>query len=404
MKKRLQTMDVKDKRIILRVDYNVPMKNGVILDDSKIRVSLKTIQYLLEQNCRIVLLSHLGKIKSEVDKQVNSLEPIALRLKELLGREVYFSKENFGPNVMMRVSKMQPQDILMLENTRFLDFPNRLESNCNPQIAEFWASLGDVFVNDAFGSTHRKHASTYGISTFLPSCIGFLVQKEIEMLDKYIRNPKHPFTVIMGGAKMDDKILLMESLLPQCDFILCGGGIANTCLQALYFNIGESIATRNPAVLEDVKKMLLSHKEKFMLPLDAIVGSTYDRNYVKYKLINKIEDNELIYDIGVKTLEKYKTAIIKSQTVFINGTVGMYENMKFANGTKELLSILKNSSATIVAGGGDAEASIRKFGFENDITYISSGGGATLEYLASGKLLALEAIEEEGSVIETLDM
>lgn len=397
-------MDVEKKRILLRVDYNVPVQNGVILDDSKIKGSLETMNYLLEKKCKIIILSHFGKIKKETDKEKNSLEIVVNRLKELLKKEVYFSKENFGTNVLERVSKLKEQEILVLENTRFLDVPKKLESTCDPQLSEFWASLGDIFVNDAFASSHRRHASTYGISLYLPSCIGFLMQKEITMLEENIINPTKPFTLIMGGAKIEDKISLIESLLPKCNYILCGGGIANTCLEALGFKTGESITTNEPSIIEKVKKLLLENKEKFMLPLDAIVGSTYDKNYVKYKKINQIEDNEMILDIGIKTLEKYKTAIEKSKTIFLNGTVGFYENIKFANGTKELLNILKNTNASIIVGGGDAASSVRMFGFENDVTYISSGGGATLDYIAKGYLVALEKIEEDGEYIETLDL
>ena len=403
MKKCLQNMDVKNKKVILRVDYNVPVLNGKILDDSKIKETLETIYYLLSENCKIIILSHFGKIRNEYDKKKYSLEIVANRLKELIDQEVYFSKVNFGQEVVERVKMLKPKDILMLENTRFMDLPNKLESKCDMQLSLFWASLGDVFVNDAFATAHRRHASTYGISTYIPSCIGFLMQKEITMLDKLVVNAQHPFTVIMGGAKIDDKIELILSLLPKCEYLLCGGGIANTCLKALGFNVGESIVSRNPLVIQKVKEFLLKYKDKIMLPLDAIVGSTYDKNYVKYKLITDILDNDVIYDIGAKSLEKYKTAIDKSNTIFINGTVGMYEDMRFANGSKELLRLITSTKAITVSGGGDSASSVRNFGFENKFTYISSGGGATLQYLADGHLVALDPIKEEIE-IETLDM
>lgn len=403
MKKCLQNMDIKDKKVLLRVDYNVPISNGIILDDTKITLTIDTIRYLLEHNCRIIILSHLGKVRNESDKIKYSLEPVANYLKRLLEQEIYFSKENFGPDLPIRVSEMKPRDILVLENTRFLDVPNKLESNCDSQVSEFWSSLGDVFVNDAFGTAHRRHASTYGISKYLPSCIGFLMQKEIEMLNQYVLSPTHPFTLIMGGAKMDDKMKLLESLVLKCDFILLGGGLANTCLDALGFNIGESISTYDEKVLSKVKEFLLLYKDKIILPLDVIVGSTYDNSYVKYKLIHKIDSNDMIFDIGIKTLEKYKSVIDQSKTVFLNGTVGRYEDIKFANGTKELLRILKESSASVIVGGGDASSSVYHLGYGNDFTYISSGGGATLEYISSGNLVALDLILEE-EVIETLDL
>lgn len=405
MKACLQNQIVKNKRVILRVDYNVPIKNGIILDDSKIKETLETIFYLISENCKIIIMSHLGKVKNEEDKKKNTLEPIAIRLKQLLGKEVYFSKINYGNELLDRVDMMQPGDILMIENTRFMDFPNKLESNCDLHLAKFWASLGDIYVNDAFGCAHRKHASTYGISKYLPSCIGFLMQKEINMLDRLVVHPIHPFTVIMGGAKIDDKIALMEALLPKCEHLLCGGGIANTCLEALGFPIGESIASDDPEILARVKSMLFNSKDKIMLPLDAIVGSTYDEHYIKYKLLNEINANDVIYDVGVKTLQKYQSVISTSQTIFINGTVGEYELPQYANGTKELLKMITKSKAITVAGGGDASSSVYTLGYGSKFTYISSGGGATLDYLATGKLVALEAIpEEDDDTIETLNI
>ncbi len=401
MKQRLQNMNVDNKTVLVRVDYNVPVQGKVILDDTKIRGSLKTIEYLIDKNCKVVLFSHLGKVKSKEDFMKNSLAPIATYLSTLLGQEVYFSKENFGAEVVDRVRKLNPKDVLLLENTRFLDVPKKLESKCDPQISEFWASLGDLFINDAFGSSHRKHASTYGISEYIPSGIGFLMQQEIEMLTEYVLKAKKPFTLIMGGAKLDDKIDLITSLIPKCDYLLCGGGIANTFLKTLGFSIGESLASTSIEIREKARDILLHNKEKMKLPLDAIVGNTYDINYTKYKLIDKIEPNEMILDISAKTIEEFKPIIEKSKTIFLNGTVGLYENPKYANGTKELLNLLKKSNANVIVGGGDAASSVRNLGYESDVTYISTGGGATLEFLATGELPAIENIPEE---IETLDI
>lgn len=402
MKKCLQNMNVFGKKVVVRVDYNVPFQNNIILDDSKIRASLETICYLLENQCKVILLSHLGKVKSEEDKEKNSLSFVAERLSLLLHQEVYFSKENFGTSLLERVNALKEKEVLLLENTRFLDVPNKLESNCDSQLSLFWASLGDIFCNDAFASSHRRHASIYGISLYLPSCIGFLVQKELEMLDQYILH-NQDITLIMGGAKMDDKIPLLQALIPKCKYILCGGGIANTCLKALGFSVGDSVCSNSPEVIHQVQDLLLHNKEKFMLPLDVIVGSTYDKEYVKYKPVTEVEDNEMILDIGTKTLEKYNMAICDSKTIFLNGTVGFYEDMRFANGTKELFSLLKKASSSVIVGGGDAASSVRNFGYSDDVTYISSGGGATLHYLATGNLVALDHIEEEIE-IETLDL
>ena len=404
MKKCLQNTDVLNKRVLLRVDYNVPIKDGKILDDSKIKATLETICYLLSENCKIIILSHLGKIKTESDKSKYSLKIVAERLKELLDKEVYFSHENFGVPVVDRVNALNSGEILMLENTRFLDVPGNLESGCDPQLSMFFASLADVFVSEAFGTAHRRHASNYGVTKYMESCIGFLMQKEIGMLNRLVIHPIHPFTVIMGGAKIDDKLELLEKLLPKCEHLLLGGGLANTCLKALGFSVGSSLSSNNYKTIKTVQDMLLKYKDKIMLPLDAIVGISYDKDYIKYKMINEIESNEIILDIGVKTLEKYKTVINNSETIFLNGTVGMYENMRFANGTKELLNIITSSNAITVAGGGDAASSAYNFGCGYKFTYISSGGGATLEYLATETLPALDNISEEDDNIETLDL
>lgn len=404
MKKCLQNTNVLNKRVLLRVDYNVPIKDGKILDDSKIKATLETICYLLSENCKIIILSHLGKIKTESDKSKYSLKIVAERLKELLDKEVYFSHENFGVPVVDRVNALNSGEILMLENTRFLDVPGNLESGCDPQLSMFFASLADVFVSEAFGTAHRRHASNYGVTKYMESCIGFLMQKEIGMLNRLVIHPIHPFTVIMGGAKIDDKLELLEKLLPKCEHLLLGGGLANTCLKALGFSVGSSLSSNSYKTIKTVQDMLLKYKDKIMLPLDAIVGISYDKDYIKYKMINEIEPNEIILDIGVKTLEKYKTVINNSETIFLNGTVGMYENMRFANGTKELLNIITSSNAITVAGGGDAASSAYNFGCGYKFTYISSGGGATLEYLATETLPALDNISEEDDNIETLDL
>ncbi len=403
MKQRIEKMDLKGKRVIVRCDYNVPIYNGKILDDTKIVASLETIRYLIEQDCKIILLSHLGKIKTEEDKQTHSLEPVAKRLKELVGREVYFSKEILDPELKKRIELMLPRDIILLENTRFLDVPNKLESNCDAQVAQFFASLADVFVMDAFASAHRAHASTTGIAKYLPSCMGFSVEKELLALDRFLKEPKHPFTVIMGGAKVEDKLELIGTLLPKCDHLLLAGGLANSFLKALNFNIGSSLATESTKTIEKLKQIMLTYRDKLMLPLDAIVGSSYDEAYTRYKKINEITDNEVISDIGVKTLAKYKTAIQDSETIFLNGTIGIYEEERYSNGTKELFNLLKNCKAIVVVGGGDAVSSVKSLGYQEAFTYLSVGGGATLEYLTKGHLVGIDAIMEEEE-IEILDV
>lgn len=403
MKQRIEKMDLKDKTVIVRFDYNVPIYQGVILDDSKIVASLETIRYLIKNNCKIIILSHLGKVKTEEDKFLYTLEPVAKRLKELVGREVYFSREILDPELSKRVQVMLPCDILMLENIRFLDIPNKLESNCDAQVSSFLASLADVFVMDAFASSHRNHASVVGITKYIPNCIGFSVERELAAIDRFLKAPEHPFTVIMGGSKVEDKLELISTMLPKCDYLLLAGGLANSFLKALNFNIGSSLATESNNTIETLKQIMLKYRDKLMLPLDAIVGSTYEESYTRYKRINEIGDNEVIKDIGVKTLEKYSTAIKSSKTIFLNGTMGVYEDTRYSNGTKELFTTLKNQDAIVIVGGGDSVSAVKNLGFNDAFTYLSVGGGATLEYLTKGHLVGIDAIMEEDE-IEILDV
>lgn len=403
MKKTLRDMDLRNKKVLLRCDYNVPIENGKITDDTKILASLDTIEYLLNQDCRIIILSHLGKVKSEEDKIKNTLEPVAYKLKELLNTKVTFSKQCVSTAVEEAVAKMQPGDVLLLENTRHRDYPNNEESGNDLQLANFWAGLADVFVMDAFGSAHRRHASTYGVAKLLPNCIGLLVEQELNALNKYVMEPKRPFTVLMGGAKVDDKLPIIEKLIPNCDYLLLTGALANTCLQILGFNIGTSLATKEPQLIEQMKRILVANKEKIMLPLDVIVGRSYNDDYLKHINLVDITDDDIILDIGMKTIEKYNTAIENSRTIFINGTAGKYEDERFATGTRELLLRVADINGITVIGGGDSVSAVNKFGLKNKFTYLSTGGGATLEYLKDGKLSALDAIEEV-SDYEVLDM
>ena len=400
-KKRLQDIKVNGKWIILRCDFNVPIQNGQILDDKKIVASLETIEYLQERDCRIVILSHLGKVKSEEDKRNNTLEPVALRLNELLGTPISFSKQTRNVELATKVRSMEAGDILLLENTRHEDYPNKLESNSDSQLAMYWASLGDIFVNDAFASAHRVHASTAGIAKYIPSCIGFLMQKEIDMLDTYVLNAEKPFSVIMGGIKVADKIQMIEKLLPKCEYLLLGGGLANHFLHALGLNTGFIDIEMTPEFEAQLKTLMYDNRDKIMLPLDVVTTTSYDNKRTNYRLIDKIEDNDLVYDIGSKTIDKFKGAIQNSRTVFLNGTMGVYEDQRFSNGTRMLLNALAKSPANVVVGGGDGVSATRLFGFENKMTYLCTGGGATLEYIANETLPALNYIEKADNKEET---
>lgn len=373
--KTIKDIDLKNKKVVIRVDYNVPMENGIIKDSSKIKKSLRSINYLLENNCRVVILSHFGRIKSEEDKAKNSLKIVAKELANLLGKNVKFLDNCYGDKVKNIVDNCGLGEIILLENTRFMDIYDKKESGNDLALAEYWASLGEVYINDAFGSMHRAHASTAGIAKFLPHAIGFLVMDELEHLNILIHNTPHPFTVFMGGAKVDDKLPIIKSLIERCDYLLVGGGIANSFLKAKGADIGNSIATSDEGILNELKKLMDEYKGKIVLPVDFTI------------------DDGIIYDVGNKSIEVYKKYIDKSEIIFVNGTCGKFEDERFMEGTSNLFKILKDSGKKVIVGGGDTASACIKFGFKDSFDFISSGGGATLEYIADGTLKALEWME-----------
>ena len=373
--KTIKDIDLKNKKVVMRVDYNVPMENGIIKDSSKIKKSLRSINYLLENNCRVVILSHFGRIKSEEDKAKNSLKIVAKELANLLGKNVKFLDNCYGDKVKNIVDNCGLGEVILLENTRFMDIYDKKESGNDLALAEYWASLGEVYINDAFGSMHRAHASTAGIAKFLPHAIGFLVMDELEHLNILIHNTPHPFTVFMGGAKVDDKLPIIKSLIERCDYLLVGGGIANSFLKAKGADIGNSIATSDEGILNELKKLMDEYKGKIVLPVDFTI------------------DDGIIYDVGNKSIEVYKKYIDKSEIIFVNGTCGKFEDERFMEGTSNLFKILKDSGKKVIVGGGDTASACIKFGFKDSFDFISSGGGATLEYIADGTLKALEWME-----------
>lgn len=402
MKQLLRNMYVDNKRILLRCDFNVPIVGGNITDESKIIKSLETINYLLERNCKIIILSHLGRVKIEEDKAKYSLMIVKNSLERLLNKPIKFASDILSEETKNMALNLQSGEILLLENTRFLDIPNKLESTLNEDVAKQIASLGEIFVFDAFAVAHRNHTTVVGIPKYLPSCLGFLVEKEKLMLDKIVVNPERPFTVIMGGAKVDDKLKIINSLLPKCEHLLVSGGIANSFLSALGLNVGASLKTENPETIKELKKLMLTYKEKFAFPLDAIVTTTYsDKPTIKN--INKIDTNDVIKDIGTKTIDKYSSIINESNTIFMNGTMGIYEEKEFANGTILILNTLKEKKDHVLIGGGDTVGATNTLGFKNVFPNISSGGGATLDYIAYGSLPGIDAIGEEDE-IEVLDL
>lgn len=402
MKQLLRNMYVDNKRILLRCDFNVPIVGGNITDESKIIKSLETINYLLERNCKIIILSHLGRVKTEEDKTKYSLMIVKNSLERLLNKPIKFASDILSEETKNMALNLQSGEILLLENTRFLDIPNNLESTLNLDVAKQIASLGEIFVFDAFAVAHRNHTTVVGIPKYLPSCLGFLVEKEKAMLDKIVVNPARPFTVIMGGAKVDDKLKIINALLPKCEHLLVSGGIANSFLSALGLNVGASLKTENTETIKELKKLMLTYKEKFAFPLDAIVTTTYS-DTPTIKNINKIDTNDVIKDIGTKTIDKYSKIINESNTIFMNGTMGIFEEKEFANGTILILNTLKEKKDHVLIGGGDTVGATNTLGFKNVFPNISSGGGATLDYIAYGSLPGIDAIGEEDE-IEVLDL
>lgn len=381
----IRNVDVKNKTIILRCDFNVTIKDNKIIDDTKIISSLKTIELLLKNNNKLIILSHLGKVKTEEDLKKNTLYPVYLRLKELIDTKIYFSPDTRGENLENIINNANYGEIVLVENTRYEDLNGKKESSCDNELSKYWASLGNVFVNDAFGSSHRKHASTYGIKKYLKSYYGLLIDEEINKLQELINNDKHPFTVIMGGAKVEDKLELISELLKKCDNLIVGGGIANTFMYAKNFNIGKSLVSLNNIV--EIKELINKYNDKIITPLDFYVENDENK---KYRKLEEINNEDIIYDVGPLSLERYKGVIDNSKIIFINGTMGLYENANYKYGTEELLKELANSNGKVFVGGGDAVSATNKLGYKDAFYYKSTGGGATLEYIISKRLAALE--------------
>lgn len=393
MKKCITDYNLKNKKVIIRVDFNVPIKDGKILNDNRIVESLETINYAIDNNAKVILLSHLGRIKELSDLDKNDLEPISKRLSELLNKEVLFVNETRGEKLEQTINNMKNKDVVLVQNTRYEDLEGKKESSNDYELGKYWASFGDIFINDAFGTSHRAHASNVGIASHLPSGIGFLVKKELDSISPTLDNPERPFTVILGGSKVSDKIGVIENLVNIADYILIGGGMAYTFLLSEGYNIGSSLLdTENVSFC---KEILDKYNNKIILPIDTIVANEIsEETESKVKLINEIEENEIGLDIGPKTIELFKKYINESKTVIWNGPVGVFEIEKFSNGTKELLESLVSNKVVIIGGGDTASAAIN-MGYKDKFTHISTGGGASLEMLEGKKLPGIEAIDEK---------
>ena len=393
MKKNIKDFDLKNKKVLLRCDFNVPIKNGIITDDTRIKASLKTINYIIENGGSIIILSHLGKVKTEEDKLKNNLYPISIRLSELLNRKVLFSKLTRGKELENMASKLIPGDILLIQNTRYEDLDGKKESSCDMELAKYWAGLGDIFINDAYGTMHRKHASNVGIAEYLPSGLGFLPEEEINKIDSITDDNTHPFIVIMGGAKVSDKIKVIENLIQKCDKLLIGGAMAYTFLKSKGYEIGNSLYDEESK--DFCTNILKKYKDKLVLPIDSIVANDPESNIYNIRNIDDIKSNEMGLDIGPKTIELFLDNLKDAKRVIINGPMGLFENDNYKNGTKSIYDYIANNNIKTLIGGGDSASSVNKLSDASKFYHISTGGGATLEYLEGKDLPGISAIDEK---------
>ncbi len=389
--KTIRDLDLENKRVIIRCDFNVPIKDGKIVDDTRIVGALDTIQYCLDRNCSIILLSHLGRVKEKEDLEKNNLAPVAARLAELLKKDVLFSEKTRGDELEATVEAMLPGDVLLIQNTRYEDLDGKKESGNDPELGRYWASLGEVFINDAFGTIHRAHASNCGIAEHLPSGVGFLIEKELNAL-KELDDPKHPFVVILGGAKVADKIGVIENLVTKADKILIGGGMAFTFLKAQGKEIGKSLLDEEN--LEFCANMLREYPNKIVLPVDFAVANEYtDQEPYRVRRVEEFDSNEMGLDIGEETLRLFEEELANAKIVIWNGPLGVYEMEPFKKNTDELLKYLVENNIKTILGGGDIVAAATNAGYKDKVYHASTGGGATLEYLEGKTLPGLEAIK-----------
>ncbi len=388
MKKTIKDFDLNNKKVIIRVDFNVPIKDGIIKDDNRIVESLETINYALSNNTKVILLSHLGRIKEESDKSKNNLEVVAKCLSELLHKDVIFAPTT--RNLESYVESLKTGEVLLVQNTRYEDLDGKKESGNDQSLGAYWASLGDIFINDAFGTSHRAHASNVGIASHLPSGVGFLVEKELKAFWPVLNDPARPFTVILGGAKVSDKIGVIKELVEKADYLLIGGGMAYTFLKASGKDIGSSLLDSES--LDFASEMLNKYSNKIILPVDHVCASSISDD-VPVEVSDEIKGIGL--DIGPKTIELFKSYLLKSKTIVWNGPVGYSELEHFSKGTKALCEIIASTSAYTVVGGGDTAAAVIKMGYKNKFSHISTGGGASLELLEGKKLPGIEIIDDK---------
>ena len=393
-KKTVKDLDVKGKKVLMRVDFNVPMKDGKITDENRIVAALPTIKYVLEHGGKVIAFSHLGKVKEEADKASKSLKPVAERLSELLGQPVKFIPETRGAELEKAVSELKDGEIMMFENTRFEDIDGKKESKNDPELGKYWASLGDVFVEDAFGSVHRAHASTAGIPAHLPSAAGFLVEKEINYIGKAVSNPERPMVAILGGAKVSDKILVIENLLKIADKVIVGGGMCYTFAKAQGHSIGNSLVEDDR--IDVAKDILAKAGDKLILPVDSVINTAFAAEGDIKVCGEDVPDGYMGLDIGPKSVENIKAALAGAKTVVWNGPMGVFEMEPFAKGTIAVCEALAGlEGANTIIGGGDSAAAVMQLGYADKVSHISTGGGASLEYMEGKVLPGIAAIDDK---------
>ncbi|AEH54297.1 phosphoglycerate kinase [Heyndrickxia coagulans] len=392
-KKSIKDVELQGKRVFCRVDFNVPLKDGNVTDDTRIRAALPTIKYLVENGAKVILASHLGRPKGQVVEELR-LTPVAKRLSELLGKDVKKANEAYGESVKAEIAKMENGDVLLLENVRF--YPG--EEKNDPELAKEFAALADLYVNDAFGAAHRAHASTEGIAHYLPAVSGFLMQKELDVLGKALSNPERPFTAIIGGAKVKDKIGVIDNLLDKVDNLIIGGGLAYTFVKAQGHEIGKSLLEEDKIDL--AKSFMAKAKEKgvnFYMPVDAVVADEFSETANKKEVaIEEIPADWQALDIGPKTVELYAKVIKESKLVIWNGPMGVFEMDAYANGTKGIAEALAAATGTYsIIGGGDSAAAVEKFHLAEKMDHISTGGGASLEFMEGKTLPGVAALNDK---------